>query len=121
MGTFDVIFDCKPQRFLKTGETSQTFTGSGSLTNPTRYPALPLVRAYGTGTLRLGSTSIVISSNNSYIDIDCEIQDAFRGATNCNGNITLSSGRFFALAPGYNGISMSGITRVEITPRWWTL
>lgn len=121
-GTFDVVFDCKPQRFLKSGETTQTFTSGGSITNPTRYTALPLVRVYGTGTVRIGAVTIVINSASSYTDIDCEIQDAFRGAVNCNGNITLSSGGFFTLVPGYNYVSVSGsISQVIITPRWWTL
>ena len=122
MGIFDVIFDCQPQRFLKSGETSQTFTGSGSLTNPTRYPALPLVRVYGTGTVRIGTHTVTINTASSYTDLDCDLQDAYRGATNCNGNITLNSGNFFTLTPGYNGISFSGgVSRVDITPRWWTL
>lgn len=122
MGTFDVVFDCKPQRFLKTGETSQTFTGSGSITNPTLFTALPLVRVYGTGAVRIGSNTITINSASSYTDLDSDIQDAFRGAVNCNGNITLNNGNFFELTPGYNSISIgSGISQIVITPRWWTL
>lgn len=121
-GTFDVTFDCKPQRFLKSGETQQTFSSGGSITNPTLYPALPLVRVYGTGTLTIGSVTIVINSASSYTDLDSEIQDAYCGAINCNGNITLRSGSFFELQPGSNAVSMSsGITQVRITPRWWTL
>lgn len=121
-GTFDVVFDCKPQKFLKSGETQQTFYSSGSITNPTQYTALPLVRVYGTGTLTIGSNTIVINSASSYTDLDCDIQDAFRGAINCNGNITLRSGSFFELLPGSNTVSMgSGISQVRITPRWWIL
>lgn len=120
-GAFEVVFDCKPQRFLKSGETAQTFTSSGTLVNPTPYTALPLIRVYGTGTLRVGSTTVVINSANTYTDLDCDIQDAFKGSTNCNGNITLSSGDFPTLPAGSTGISFSGISKVEVTPRWWTL
>lgn len=121
-GTFDITFDCKPQRFLKSGETQQTFSGSGSITNPTLYPALPLVRVYGTGTLTIGSNTIVINSASSFTDLDSEIQDAYCGAINCNENITLRSGNFFELLPGSNALSMGGgISQVRITPRWWTL
>ena len=120
-GTFDVVFDCKPHRFLKTGEIVQTFTGSGTINNPTLYDALPLIRAYGTGTLVIGSTTLTINSANTYTDIDCENQDAFKGAVNCNGNITLNSGRFPKLSPGDNGIRLTGISRIELTPRWWTI
>lgn len=121
-GTFEVTFDCKPQRFLKTGETMQSFTSSGTITNPSRYTALPLIRVYGTGTLTVGGATVTISSANSYTDLDCSLQDAFKGTTNCNGNIVLNSGSFPSLSPGSNGIVLgSGITRVEITPRWWTI
>ena len=121
-GEFTVTFDCDPRRFLKTGETKQTFTGSGTISNPTNYEARPLIRVYGTGTLRIGGTTITITAANSYTDLDCDLQDAFRGTTNCNGNVRLDSGDFPVLAPGSNGVVPgSGISRVEITPRWWTI
>lgn len=120
-GQFDIQFDCKPQRFLKSGEESYTFTGTGKIVNPTLYNALPLIRVYGTGTLGIGSTTITISAANTYTDIDCAIQDAYKEATNCNGNIVLNSGNFPVLKPGENGISLSGISRIELTPRWWTI
>lgn len=122
IGHFILRFDCKPQRFLKSGENTVEFTSSGSITNPTRMIALPLVRVYGTGQLSIGGNTITISTNSSYTDIDCDLQDAFRGSTNCNGNINLNSGKFFQLKPGSNYVSIgSGITRVIITPRWWRL
>lgn len=119
---FTLSFDCKPQRFLKTGETAVTLTEDGSITNPTLFEARPLIRVYGTGTLGVRAETITISTNPGYIDIDCEMMDAYYGAVNCNGYIELSSGEFPVLAPGYNGIILgSGITQVDITPRWWTL
>lgn len=122
IGHFILRFDCKPQRFLKSGETTTEFTSYGTITNPTKMIALPLVRVYGTGQLSIGGNTIKINSNSSYTDIDCDLQDAFRGSTNCNGNIELSSGKFFQLKPGNNSVSLgSGITRVAITPRWWRL
>ena len=120
-GKFNIEFDCKPQRFLKSGEEAKTFTGSGTITNPTFYDALPLIRAYGTGTLAIGDMTITIDSADVYTDIDCDLQDAYKGAVNCNGNITLNSGEFFKLKPGDNGIQMTGISKIELTPRWWTI
>lgn len=119
---FKLRFDCKPQRFLKSGETTVTFSSNGNLSNPTQMTALPLVRVYGTGQLTIGGNTIKINTNSSYTDIDCDLQDAFRGSTNCNGNIELSSGKFFELKSGSNSVSLgSGITSVIITPRWWRL
>lgn len=121
-GQFNLTFDRMPQRFLKSGETAQTFTADGSITNSTLYDARPLIRVYGTGSLGIGTETITITTNPGYIDIDSEMMDAYYGAVNCNSYITLSSGEFPVLAPGYNGIDLgSGITRVDITPRWWVL
>lgn len=120
-GTFKIEFERKPQRYLKSGEKTSTFTGSGQIKNPTLYTALPLIRAYGTGTLTINDVSVQITSANSYTDIDCELQEAFKGSTNCNGNIVLTNGVFPSLAPGLNSISKSGITSIELTPRWWSI
>lgn len=122
VGHFILRFDCKPQRFLKSGETTTEFTSYGTIINPTKMTALPLVRVYGTGSLSIGGNTITINTNSSYTDIDCDLQDAYRSGTNCNGNITLNSGKFFQLKPGSNSVSLgNGITRVAITPRWWRL
>lgn len=120
-GEFDLVFDRMPQRYLKTGEEPQEFTADGVITNPTNFEAKPVMRVYGTGTLGVGSETLTITTNPGYIDIDCEMMDAYYGATNCNGYITLSSGNFPVLKPGDNGITLSGITSVIITPRWWII
>ena len=117
-----LTFNCMPQRFLKSGEIPHTFLGSGSIWNNTEFPAKPLIRVYGTGVLGIGSETITITSNPGYIDIDCEMMDAYYGGTNCNGMITLSSGEFPVLESGNNGVSLgNGITQVVITPHWWTI
>lgn len=121
-GSFNLSFYCKPQRFLKSGEKPTTFTAAGRIYNPTRFEAKPLLRVYGTGALGVGSMTVTITSANTYTDIDCDIKDAFKGTANCNGNITLSSGDFPVLAPGYTGISLgTGISQVIIWPRWYTI
>lgn len=121
VGKIELSFDCKPQRFLKDGEKEIEVSSGGTVYNPTNFVALPLIRAYGTGTLTIGSQTIQINSANTYTDIDCDTMDAFKGATNCNGNITLLSGDFYKLNPGVNTVTFSGITRVIITPRWWKI
>ena len=120
-GEFDITFDAKPQRYLKSGETAVEFTAAGTISNATLMTALPLIRAYGTGTLTIGTVTITITAADGYTDIDCETQEAYKGSTNCNANITLTSGAFPSLAPGSNSVSFTGLTKVEITPRWWIL
>lgn len=121
-GAFDLIFHCKPQRFLHSGETVIPLTTNGVILNPTYMSAKPLVRVYGTGAVTFGEIQITIQSVNEYVDIDCYSQMAYKGAVNCNGNIVLNSGKFFELKVGENNIQLgSGISRIEITPRWYRL
>lgn len=49
-GQFEIRFNCKPQRFLTSGETPEAVALSGdTVTNPTLYNANPLVVAEGYG------------------------------------------------------------------------
>lgn len=120
-GEFDLTFSCKPQRFLKSGEKAIEMTGNGRIINPTNQEAKPLIRVYGTGTLGIGSNTVTITAVDEYVDIDCDIMDAYKGTVNCNGNISLSNGVFPTLHAGVNNISLQGISRIEIIPRWWRL
>lgn len=121
-GTFKLEFDRKPQRFIKDGEIPVEYTSSGTIYNRYDGKALPLVRVYGAGQLTFDTTTIIINSVDEYVDIDCEIQDAYKGTTNCNGNITLSNNRFFELKPGAINFTIgNGISKIRITPRWWRL
>lgn len=118
-GEFDLVFDCKPQRFLLSGEEEVEFSSSGSILNETEQIAKPLLRVYGTGSFTVGSGTMTISSANTYTDIDCDLMDAYKGTTNCNGNV---SGSFPTLKPGENTVTLNtGITKIIITPRWWVI
>ena len=120
-GSFDITFECEPQRYLFSGETVTALTSSGTIVNPTLFPSRPLLRVYGTGVLGIGSQSITLLSGiGSGTYIDCEIMEAYQGTVSKNAYIQLSGYNFPELAPGANNISLgSGISRVEITPRWW--
>lgn len=119
-GTIDLKFSCKPQLFLKSGERTVAFTASGSIFNPTNYPAKPLLRVYGAGEVRIGNETFSITAADEYTDIDCDLEEAYKGAANKNANLLLRSGDFPQLAPGVTDIVPgSGISRIEITPRWW--
>lgn len=117
---FDLVFDCDPRRFLKSGEAKRTFTAAGTIANPTEFDAKPLIRVYGYGTLTVGADTITIAQAYSYVDIDSEVMDCYYGATNANGIVTFSTNDFPVLKPGHTSISFTGhISSVEITPRWW--
>lgn len=116
--TFNLTFDCKPQRYLKSGEQTESFNGAITLLNPTRFTAKPIIRLHSTGTLTVNGNTFTVTSfgNGSYVDIDCEIMNCYSGSLNLNN---YSSGTFPELVPGENTISFSG--NYDITPRWWTL
>ena len=63
-GKFDIEFDCKPQRFLTVGEQAVTLEADGTLFNPTGFDALPLIRAYGTGTLTVNGYTVTVNYAN---------------------------------------------------------
>lgn len=118
-GSFDIKFDCDPRRFLVKGEKMRRLAAA-TLKNPTQYQALPVIRVYGTGTLTVGSVRVAVNSASQYTDIDSEIQEAYKGSTNCNNNITLTDGAFPVLEPGDNVISFTG-GDVYIKPNFWTV
>lgn len=121
-GQFDITFNCKPQRFLNSGTTVTTLTADGTITNPTRFNAQPLLRVYGAGEFGINGDTVTISSADTYTDIDCEMMDCFKGSINKNPLVSFSSYNFPVLTPGANAIGLgAGITKIEITPRWWCL
>lgn len=60
-GEFQIVFDCKPQRFLMSGEASQDITSGQDLYNSTGYDAQPLIMVEGYGTLNLGDYKITLT------------------------------------------------------------
>ena len=123
MGKFNLLFHCKPQRYLKTGEKPIVFEEDGVIVNPTKMDALPFIKVHGYGIISIGNTTLTIAQHTQeFIDIDCELQEAYSGTTNMNAYVTLSSGEFPKLVSGPNAISIADtITDIVITPRWWRL
>lgn len=67
-GEFDITFECKPQRYLKSGETAATIGASTALTNPTRFESSPEIRVKGYGTVAFNGYEINIQ-NAVYGDV----------------------------------------------------
>ncbi len=79
-GGFTMKFDCKPQRFLVSGEDSVVFYGNGSITNPTLFASSPLIKVTGNGTVAIGEDGayrFIVSNNDGTIWIDSEIMEAY--------------------------------------------
>lgn len=64
-GQFDITFDCKPQRFLTSGETAVSKARNSTITNPTLFDSHPLLKFNSSGSdgsITLGSQVIKIYS-----------------------------------------------------------
>lgn len=121
---FKLSFNCKPQRFLASGLTATTLSASGTINNPTLYASSPLMKVTGTGTLGINGANVVIA--NTYPQLGYMYIDLYTGRCYCNGQsmdeqVTFPGYDLPKLLPGENTITLTGITAVEIVPRWWTL
>jgi len=61
-GEFDIVFNCKPQRFLTSGETAITVANNGTITNPTLFDSQPLLAVKGYGNINMGGYDISLES-----------------------------------------------------------
>lgn len=61
-GEFNITFECKPQRFLTSGETAVSVANNGTLTNPTRFESKPLLQIWGYGNIQVNDDVISIMS-----------------------------------------------------------
>lgn len=121
-GEFNITFDCYPQRFLKRGEKPYAFNSAGNIRNDFEQTALPLVRVYGDGAVTINGITITINGSDTYTDIDCDLQEAYKDTLNVskNNTITLNDGEFFNLSSGDNAVSFTA-SQIIIIPRWWIL
>lgn len=80
-GEFTMAFDCKPQRFLKSGETPVLFTLQGTILNPTLFESSPIIKVTGDGVVALSNAektySFTVSDNPGTITIDTELMEAY--------------------------------------------
>lgn len=119
-GQFSINFDCKPERWLKTGEKAIDVTGTKTVVNQTHFIAKPLFRVYGTsGTVKIGNIKVTLSGVSNTADIDCDIMETI--PSSLNATTTLNNGEFPYLSPGSNTVVTTGFTKVEMFPRWWIL
>lgn len=105
------------------GHTTDYFNSEGyQLTNPTNFPAKPLIRVYGNGSVQVGDTIATVQNNaDGYVDIDCESMNCYDTTGGRNADVSFSGNDFPELASGNNSILLTGPSKVEITPRWWEL
>ena len=59
-GEFELVFDCKPQRFLTSGETETAVANNGTITNPTLFDSRPILKFQGYGNIGIGGETITV-------------------------------------------------------------
>lgn len=59
---FDIVLNCKPQRFLTGGDTVQSFTATDTIENPTTETAYPLLNVKGVGPVQVGDRALTIQN-----------------------------------------------------------
>lgn len=62
--TFDIEFNCKPQRYLTSGETAVSLTSGDTITNPTLFDASPLLQLWGYGDFAINGEAMEIVSTD---------------------------------------------------------
>ena len=80
-GQFEIVFDCKPQRFLTSGETEISVSSGDEVTNPTLFEASPLLKVKGHGTITIGDGAVTVSPTVGKI----AIASAYRGEAGAEG------------------------------------
>lgn len=149
-GEFTITFECKPQRFLLSGEVPVDVykheyltdhnldpitdhngneialeSMSGEVTNPTPYECKPLIIAPSAGAVTLGGVGIEIAGDGSKdIYIDCDSMEIYtmegEAMTSAADLVTFTPNIFPIMPPGEN-IFSSTIPDIQIIPRWWIL
>ena len=77
-GRAELTFSCKPQRYLKTGETVSVITGN-TLSNP-YMDCYPIYVISGNGNVTINGHSFSVSNNSSTIYVDSETKECWEGS-----------------------------------------
>ncbi len=120
-GRATLEFDCKPQRWLKSGERGLPVTSGQILSNEWR-PAKPTIEVIGTGAadLQIGGSHIHINNIRNRITINCDIRNAYDTAGGRGNDIVVTDHLWPVLAHGETQISWTGGAQtVIVIPHWW--
>lgn len=119
LGSTTITFDCKPFLYRTDGdELKQITSKSFTITNPEPYESEPYFKIFGSGniTISVGDYTFKLTNVSDYLEVDCEMQDCFRGYTNCNSQFT---GTFPKLISGANRIVITGaVSKIQYKGRF---
>lgn len=61
-GEFNITFNCKPQRFLTSGETAVTIASGNTITNPTLFESSPMLEVTGYGSVGINGETVTVNN-----------------------------------------------------------
>ena len=139
LAPFEISFDCKPQRFLKSGEEKIAIQyGTGKIErnvyNQYGFTAFPLIHAKWTSEennflgLQIKNENdedksiIIYGITGNELYIDCDTRNIYNYIGNQNKLVTVDT--FPVFNPGKTYINVAAfetLEYLEIMPRWWEL
>jgi len=114
---FPLTFICDPFRYMRNVPLI-TMTAPGSVSNPGGVFALPRIKVYGAGsqTFTVGGKLTRMNILAGNLTLDSELMECFQGNVAQNNQM---QGPFPVLETGTTAITWtSGVTKIEIEPRW---
>lgn len=148
MGNFNLVFNCKPQRFFKQDEEGVALNGTQHIpfSNPSPFVAKPLIKMYPNTEVVIEETSYeqfitrdVFDLNmgdwsgvygSAYAFVDCETLEVYdENGRNLSSYLTISTYAYgnekFPFLKGNSSFEAhmynSGQQAATIWPRWWTI
>lgn len=121
-GKLAVKFTTDPFKYSFDGQEKVEISKATSIYNPFLFDAKPYLKIYGDGkaSIAINNSTISINSMTEFLEIDCELMQVYKGLENKNSSVLITD--FPSLQIGENNISWtSGITKIEVIPRWRTL
>lgn len=119
LGRADVTFSCKPQRFLKSGETLTAVTGN-TLTN-SYMDCFPIYAVTGNGDVTVNGYTFTVANNaGETVYIDSETQACWSGSLTRNESVVLPNAIVRSAKPTATRtipFSLTGLTNVYLTYR----
>ena len=129
-GRCTLEFECKPERWLKSGETVVNMTSESTIENPTAYTAKPGIAVYGASNSLIpiavdGDVLMEVQGQGEDpVLIDCA-EGTILGSdgTNLYGSAIFytSYHDFPTIPPGMHTITATGATALLVLPRWYVL
>lgn len=123
---FNIVFDCKPQRWLTSGETKTSVSSGSTVTNPTLFEASPLLECKGYGNINLNGETITITavpignvllSNGASFSVENAEQTAYHDPAEI-GSIALNLSNFNA---GDDIYVAESVVTYNISVRPWSM